>query len=258
MLVLHVWRIMEEKELSGFLLINKPLTKSSFWCVKAIRYIFGRKVRVGHAGTLDPYATGLLIIAVGRPATRRIDELSGLAKEYVAEGKLGQMTDSLDVEGEVVQTCDSAHVTQKSMQDAISTLGSSYIQVPPIYSALKCGGLPLYELARQQYVTHQELHHLVQKKSRKVLLHAVDLLSFKEPFFRIKARVSHGTYIRSLVRDIVERVDCCATMTALERIAIGPFSINDAVDITACDLKGNLEKHLISVDDFFTTITNLG
>jgi tRNA pseudouridine55 synthase len=247
-------------EVTGFLLISKPLAATSFGCIKIVRRALSRaldkKSRVGHAGTLDPYATGLLIIAIGRVATRRLDELSGLQKEYVATIKLGEQTDSLDIEGTVIKTCPFEQLRREDIAAAIASFGSAYHQVPPAHSALKHEGQNLYNLVRKKKMPLEQVQEIAVKKAKLVQLHAIDLLSFELPFFKIHARVSHGTYIRSLVRDIAQQAGSCATMVELERSAIGPFRLQEAVSIVDIETIEDVKKHLISVDDFFARMNS--
>ncbi|HEB41679.1 MAG TPA: tRNA pseudouridine(55) synthase TruB, partial [Candidatus Dependentiae bacterium] len=131
---------------TGFLLLNKPPHITSFACINHIKKIIQEKIKIGHAGTLDPFATGLLIIAIGRQATRNIRYLSTLDKEYIAKAKLGELRNTFDCTGSVTQTMQTTGITEKNLRQAIYSLGSSYKQVPPIYSALKHQGTPLYKL----------------------------------------------------------------------------------------------------------------
>jgi len=215
----------------GFLLVNKPKNVSSFSCVAHIKRLLPKKTKVGHAGTLDPFAQGLLILGVGREATRTMSALMKLDKVYVAIGKLGERTDTLDNTGRIIETADVA-ITRQQLKGAIASLGTGYMQMPPVYSALKYQGMPLYALARKQLITPDELDTIVAQKRRHVTLHAVELLAFEFPYFTIQAHVSHGTYVRSLIDDIAVRAGSCATTHALERIAIGPWDLREAHAVT--------------------------
>ncbi len=246
---------MEPEKIAGFLLINKPKDITSFTVVKRIqKLVGGRKIKVGHTGTLDPFATGLLIIAIDRRATKHIDQFLKLDKIYIAQGKLGELTDTLDYTGAVIQTSDASNVTNEGIQEAIKKMGSSYIQTPPIYAALKHKGQPLYKLARQKKLSVDELETIVQYKKREISLYELELLAFEPPFFTIKAHVSHGTYIRCLVNDIAQLVGSIATTYQLERTAIGPFTIEQAVDLEALATIEDVEKHLGSIESFLQQI----
>src|SRR5579872_1909126 len=132
---------------SGFLLINKPCGISSYGCINHIKRIIKQKIKIGHAGTLDPFASGLLIVALGREATRQIDHFMTMEKTYVATGKCGELTDTLDLTGTVVSTT-AVIPTEEEIKTALASFGSSYEQIPPLYSALKYQGNPLYALVR--------------------------------------------------------------------------------------------------------------
>ena len=227
---------------SGFLLINKPAGISSYGCIGYLKRIIKQKVKIGHAGTLDPFATGLLVVAIGREATRLMSAVMVMEKTYRATGKCGELTDTLDYTGKIIST--SAYIpTQQEIRNSIDSFGSSYTQIPPLYSALKHNGERLYALARHNGNV-QELQEIAASKSRTVQLYDLQLLSYESPQFTIQARVSHGTYIRTLVNDIAVRtcpsdpvgqrgVGSCATTYQLERSAIGPFNVNQAMPLEA-------------------------
>ncbi|MDP3889099.1 MAG: tRNA pseudouridine(55) synthase TruB [bacterium] len=239
--------------IEGFLLINKPSGKTSYDCVEHIKRLIGKKVKIGHAGTLDPFATGLLIIALERNATRILGQLLSLDKEYIAQGKLGIETDTLDVTGETIRY-DARKSTEQEIRQAIERLGSSYLQTPPIYSALKFEGNRLYELARSGKKSMQELESMVHEKAKEVHLYALNLVDFDLPFFTIRAHVSHGTYIRSLVRDIAYEANNCATTYTLQRTKIGPYSIEQSVDLINLQTIDDIMQYVISIDQFLESI----
>jgi tRNA pseudouridine55 synthase len=190
-----------------------------------------RSVKVGHAGTLDPFATGLLLICVGRECTKSIKKLFDLDKTYVVKAKLGELTDTLDPTGEIIKTCDTSHVTKKMLEDTIKNFGTTYEQTPPIFSALKHKGSPLYKLARTKKLSVEELEKIIETKKRIVTIHELKLLDFDLPYFSFLARVSKGTYIRSLANDITKKVDSCATTHELERTHIGTFSLKNSTNL---------------------------
>src|SRR6266404_3305046 len=217
---------------SGFLLINKPAGISSFGCIKYLKRILRQKIKIGHAGTLDPFATGLLIVALGREATRLISQIMVMEKTYIATGKCGELTDTLDYTGTVVSASEYIP-SEQEMRTSLASFGSSYTQIPPLYSALKYKGERLYALARNNSIELQELQEIAASKSRTVQLYDVQLLSYASPQFTIKARVSHGTYIRTLINDIAVRAGSCATTHQLVRTAIGSFDLAQATDLEA-------------------------
>ena len=239
----------------GFLLVNKPAGISSFYVVKKIKQLIPTREKIGHAGTLDPLASGLLIIGVGRTATRHLGQFMSLQKTYIATGKLGEQTDSLDLEGTVIQTCSSAGIEPESIRSAVSSFPNKYFQVPPIYSALKHEGVRLYHAARKQSKTVEELEAIAEQKKRQVTLHNLHLTEINLPYFTIEATVSHGTYIRVLVNDIAKKVGSCATTYTLARTAIGVFTLQKAHDFTTITSLQALETMLIPVEKFLTILS---
>ena len=206
--------------MQGFLLIDKPEGITSFSAVSRIKRLAHEK-RVGHTGTLDPLATGVLPIFVGR-ATALSSILLEAEKQYTATVKLGITTDTCDVTGEV-QSEKCVSVTKAELLDQLQKVKGEISQIPPIYSALKKDGVRLYELARRG--------EEVEIEPRQVRINTLDLLEFEDDTFKIYVSCSKGTYIRSLCRDIGEALGCGATMTALRRNATCGFSEEDAVKL---------------------------
>lgn len=229
----------------GFLLINKPAGITSFACIKHIKRIIRKKIKIGHTGTLDDFASGLLIICIGRSATRYVPDFMGLPKEYVVKAKLGELTDSLDVTGSVIETRPIGNISHADLEKAMCSLMPSYEQIPPIYSALKHEGKPLYELARRQHISAVELEAIVKKKTRRVTLHEMELLSFEPPFFTVRAVVSKGTYVRSLANDIAQKCFLPATTYELERTKIGKASLGQAVHLSSLKTRDDIQNYLI-------------
>ncbi len=254
-MIVPYYYTMETQKLIGFLLIKKPKHISSFECIRKLQKLVGHKKGIGHTGTLDPFATGLLIIAFDRSATKHIDKFLKLDKTYIAKGKLDELTDTLDYTGNVIAVTDASNITQDDIVSAIKQLGSYYTQTPPMYAALKHKGTPLYQLARNQELSSQELAAITEQKQRTVTLHKLELLDWQPPFFTAKAHVSHGTYIRSLVNDIAKLRGSCATTYELERTEIGPFKIADAVELEALVTIEDIEKYMISIEDMLKALT---
>ena len=228
----------------GFILINKPAGLTSFQCVARIKKLVGKGAHVGHTGTLDCFATGLLIIAISRKATREIDKIMKLDKWYLAQAKLGELTDSLDINGVLIEE-KNVTVTHEQLEESIRSFGTGYEQIPPLYSALKHQGKNLSDLARRGSMSAEQLASITTAKKRFINLYSIELQSFTPPFFTILAHVSHGTYIRSLMNDIAQRVGTVATTHALQRTAIGRFTVEKAVDLYEIDSRETLEKKLI-------------
>jgi len=233
----------------GFLLINKPIGISSFGCISYLKRIIGKKIKIGHAGTLDPFASGLLIVAIGRQATRLIDSLMKMDKTYVAVGKCGELTDTLDHTGTIIATT-KVIPSQEQLQKSFESFGSSYEQIPPLYSALKHEGKPLYALMRQQLVNEKDLHAIAQEKKRIVFLYDKRFIVYNPPFFTIQVTVSSGTYIRTLINDIATRSGSIATTYQLERVKIGPFFLSQAICLDAIHSQEILEQHIIPIENF--------
>lgn len=218
----------KEDYLNGqVLLIDKPLEWTSFQAVNKIRWHikqkFGlKKIKVGHAGTLDPLATGLLIICTGKQ-TKKISEYQGLIKEYTGTFTVGATTPSYDLETEIDQTFSTTHLTDDILVDTTSKFLGEIDQKPPIFSAIKKDGKRLYELARKGETT--------EIKSRKVTISEFELTHISLPDVNFKVVCSKGTYIRSLAYDFGIALDSGAHLSALRRTKIGHFSVEDAVTI---------------------------
>ena len=245
---------------TGFLLINKPVGMSSYGCIGHIKRVLfhsgfdgqqvRQKIKIGHAGTLDPFANGLLIVALGREATRHLSRIMLMEKTYVATGKYGELTDTLDCTGTVVAITDIIP-SELSTQHALDTFGSFYEQIPPLYSALKYQGKPLYALVRNKIMDTQQLEEIAHNKRRIIQLYDKKLVSYEAPFSTIQVRVSSGTYVRTLINDIAIRAGSCATTYQLARIAIGPFNLDRAIDISFLTTIDDVNSHIIPIDLFF-------
>jgi tRNA pseudouridine55 synthase len=202
----------------GLLLIDKPTGVTSHDVVNDVRRAL-RTRKVGHAGTLDPMATGLLLVGVGR-ATRLLRFLGDLPKGYEGSARLGVETDTLDADGAVVRTADVS-VSEHEVRAAMERLVGVSMQRPPAYSAVKVGGRRLYQAAREGEV--------VEAAPRPIRVDAFDLLVFDPPDFDFRVTCSGGTYVRVLVADVGKTLSCGAHLTRLVRTSIGPFRLRDAV-----------------------------
>ena len=211
---------------SGTILsFDKPLEWTSFGLVNKVRYLLCRhigekKLKVGHAGTLDPLATGVLIICTGK-ATKQIDTLQAKTKEYVATLQLGATTPSFDLKTEVDATYPTAHITEEKVQEALTRFIGRIEQVPPSYSACKVDGKRAYDLARQGKE--------VELKAKVLVIDEIELLDFNPTAMQATIRVvcSKGTYIRALARDIGLALESGAHLTALRRTRIGDYKVED-------------------------------
>ena len=223
-------RLSPEDFLTGqVLLINKPLGWTSFDVVNKIRYVLrnytgNKKIKVGHAGTLDPLATGLLIICTGK-FTKRIDEYQGMPKSYRATIKLGAETPSYDAETQPSQTYDISHLNIEDVTAAMQNFVGELDQFPPIYSAIKQDGKKLYELARKG--------EEVELRSRKVSVTKFELVENKWPEIVADIDCSKGTYIRSLAHDLGKALNAGGYLTGLVRTSIGEFNLREAQELDA-------------------------
>lgn len=224
--------------MTGFIILDKPEGITSFIGGAIVRRVTGEK-KTGHTGTLDPIATGVLPVAVGGNAPRFIELLPSHDKGYRASFKLGTTTDTLDITGTVLSTCDKIP-DEDEVKKAISHFQGAIEQLPPMYSAIKKDGKRLYELARQGIE--------VEREKRIVTIYSCEFVSFENGEYTIDVKCSKGTYIRSLISDIGEMLGCGAVMTALRRTLSNGFSIDEAH--TEDVLKGaeDITKFLIPVD----------
>ncbi len=206
--------------MQGLILLNKPEGITSFSAVAKIKWLAGEK-RVGHTGTLDPLATGVLPIFLGR-ATALSGILLDADKSYIATVRLGVVTDSCDITGNILSE-QEVEITKEQLEAALDNFRGDIKQIPPMYSALKKDGVRLYELARQGKT--------VDIEARDVRISRLELLDFSGDTFKIAVDCSKGTYIRSLCRDIGDKLGCGATMTALVRTATSGFKIEDTVSL---------------------------
>ncbi len=211
------------------LLINKPLTWTSFDVVNKLRYAITRKlgnrIKVGHAGTLDPLATGLLIICTGK-MTKRIDELTGMDKEYTGTFLLGATTPSYDSEMEVDATFPTEHITEDLLNEAVKSFIGVTQQMPPIYSAIKIDGKTSYAQARKGKD--------VEMKTRTVEIKEFELTNFDLPQVEFSVLCGKGTYIRSLAFDFGKAVNSGAYLKALCRTKIGNYDLRNSMTVEEC------------------------
>ncbi|MDD4924798.1 MAG: tRNA pseudouridine(55) synthase TruB [Dehalococcoidales bacterium] len=207
--------------MDGILNINKPAGVTSFKIVSLVRHLTGER-RVGHAGTLDPLACGVLPVCFGR-ATRVIEFLMDAQKTYRAVIELGIATDTYDIEGTVIREKDASSITRQDIESALCCFLGAIEQEPPMYSALKHNGQCLYKLARAGIA--------VERKKRQVYIYRLELVDYNPPFVTIEMECSKGTYVRSLANDLGERLGCGACVTELVRLKYGPFDIEEAVSV---------------------------
>lgn len=223
----------------GILNVYKPINMTSFDVVREIRKLTNEK-KVGHCGTLDPLACGVLPVCIGK-ATKAIDYIMDNNKEYIATLKLGEITDTYDLEGKVISTSD-VKVNEEQVIEAVNSFKGTIKQVPPMYSALKVNGKKLYELARQGIE--------VEREAREINIYEIEILNIDIPYIKIQVNCSKGTYIRSLCYDIGQKLNCGAVMTSLERIATGKFTKENSIKLEDLN-KENIEEYIMDIDNAF-------
>ncbi len=203
---------------SGILLIDKPRGMLSFKLVQILRKQLGVQ-KIGHAGTLDPFATGVMIMLIGREYTRLSDLLLNKSKVYEAVVKLGEATDTYDCDGEITSS-SSYQPTEEEIQKALTAFNGEIEQIPPMYSAKKVGGKKLCDLARKG--------HTIERAPCKVEVQT-EWISYTYPYLHLRIACSKGTYIRSIAHDLGQILNCGAHLTELKRTACGPFTLDQCV-----------------------------
>lgn len=216
--------------MNGVLIINKPQNWTSHDVVNKARGLLQEK-KIGHSGTLDPLATGVLVLCIGK-ATKIVRYLEADDKEYFAELKLGATTDTLDSAGSILETRGYSPPSREEVLLALDRFRGTSLQRPPAYSALKVSGVPSYRLARQGTVMEHE--------KRPVTISSITLLEYRDPLVRFSVTCSKGTYIRTLCADIGEFLGMGAHLTALVRTRSGRFRIEQAIDLEQLSQKASL------------------
>lgn len=206
----------------GLLVVNKPLEWTSMDVIRRVRRLTGIK-KVGHAGTLDPLATGVLLVCIKREATRHIDQLMGMEKEYITTIDLSAFSTTEDAEGVKTNVEVNTPPTYTEIKSTLQQFIGAIQQIPPRYSAIKISGQRAYKLARQ----NKEF----EIKARTITIHSIELLSYNWPSLTIKILCGKGTYIRSLARDIGIALGTGGYLTKLQRTLIGPYTLEQAVDL---------------------------
>lgn len=235
---------MAKEDLNGLIIINKPTNMTS----RDVVNILCKKLQtksIGHIGTLDPIATGVLVCLIGK-YTKLTNILMNHDKEYIASFKLGLLTDTLDITGKILKE-DSYNINKEKVERVLNSFIGTYNQEVPIYSAVKINGKKLYEYARQ--------NEQIDLPKREVIIYSLDLLSIEDDIITIKTKVSKGTYIRSLIRDIGIKLETNATMTSLKRTKLGNFNLEDAYSLE--DIDNNNYKILLLEDFLDLEIINL-
>lgn len=235
--------------LNGIMLIDKPCDWTSHDVVGKLRGILHER-RIGHSGTLDPMATGLLVVFVGR-ATRAVEFAEADSKEYIAGLRLGISTDTQDITGNTLKSSNSLP-SKAELEQALSAFKGEISQIPPMYSAIKVGGRKLYELARRG--------ESVERKPRRVTIEKLEIVGENDGDYILDVVCSKGTYIRTLCNDIGDTLGCGGCMSSLRRVKAGAFSIEKAHtidEIQAAADNGGLDEIIIPVDRLFSAYPEL-
>ena len=226
--------------MNGIIVLNKPAGRTSFEAVRAVSRLFSKE-KAGHSGTLDPMATGVLPVFLGR-ATKLIQYLPDTDKEYIADIAFGTQTDTGDKEGEPVSASD-ARPNEEDWNASVQAHLGEQTQIPPMYSAIKKNGIPLYEMARQGKT--------VDRVPRIITVNDIETLNFSGYTARIRVRCTAGTYIRTLAEDLAAQCGCFAHLTALERTYACGFSIKDAVTLEQLEASEDREQFVIAPEKVF-------
>jgi tRNA pseudouridine55 synthase len=227
----------------GLLLIDKPAAITSHDLVAHLRRLTAIK-RIGHTGTLDPFATGLMLLLFGR-ATRLSQFFMGLDKEYRVWLRLGEESDTLDATGRILET-KPVDVSAEHLRQILNSFRGEIQQIPPMYSAVKVQGKKLYQLARQGKT--------VERAPRLVSIHQLQVLELKLPELEVLVCCSAGTYVRSLVHDIGQKLGCGAIVTALCRTGSGPYRLEQAAPLAELELKADWKSSLVPMERLLTDI----
>lgn len=235
--------------MNGIILVDKPQDWTSHDVVAKLRGVLHER-RIGHSGTLDPLATGLLVVFVGR-ATRAVEFAEADSKEYLAGLRLGVSTDTQDITGNIIAE-SAALPDEAALREALGRFIGDIEQIPPMYSAIKIGGKKLYELARRG--------ESVERAPRKITVSAIDIAGRDGDDYILNISCSKGTYVRTLCSDIGEALGCGACMSSLRRTRAGVFSVDDAhslADIEAAVREGRLSDIILPVDTLFASFPKL-
>jgi len=229
--------------LEGIIVVNKPKGITSFDVIRKLKKILKTK-KIGHTGTLDPLATGIMLVCVGR-ATKLASDLEAKDKIYIADFDIGYATDTYDIEGKKIAE-NTIEISKENLEQSIKKFIGNIKQIPPMYSAIKIDGNKLYHLARKGIE--------VERPERNVTIEYINLLDFKDNKVKIETKVSKGCYIRSLIYDIGQDLGSYATMTALQRKQVGDYSLENSYSLEQIEkmVLNNDFKFLKTIEEIFS------
>ena len=229
--------------MEGIIVVNKPKGITSFDVIRKLKKIFKTK-KIGHTGTLDPLATGVMLVCVGK-ATKLASDLEAKDKIYIADFDIGYATDTYDIKGKKIAE-NTIEISKENLEQSIKKFIGNIKQVPPMYSAIKIDGNKLYHLARKGIE--------IERPERDVTIEYINLLDFKDNKAKIETKVSKGCYIRSLIYDIGQDLETYATMTALQRKQVGDYSLEDSYSLEQIEemVLNNDFKFLKTIEEIFS------
>lgn len=227
-----------KKSPTGFMLIDKPAGITSHAVISKLRWLTQIK-KIGHAGTLDPFATGLLIVAIGRESTKKISEFVKMDKEYEAKILFGAETDTYDSEGKITKEYFCEKIKKKQINEVLWQFIGKQDQIPPMYSAKKVNGKKLYELARMNIE--------IERKPCQIEIFNLDLMKYSWPTLDVKIKCTSGTYIRTLAFDLGKKLQCGAYLKSLRRTKINTFDVSQAVKLEKLTTD-NWQKYLFDLN----------
>ncbi len=229
------------KPVNGIVLLDKPAGLTSNRALQTLRRLFDAR-KAGHTGSLDPFATGMLPLCLGE-ASKTAAFMIAANKTYRAVARLGLATDTGDIEGSTILNMDIPELSESMIRESFAAFLGEIEQVPPMYSALKQQGQPLYKLARQGKT--------VERSPRKIVIHDLKLLGFGEQFLEFEVKCSKGTYIRTLAEDLARALDTCAHLVSLRRLSVEPFASGHMVTLNQLESDAEsqtLDQHLLPID----------
>lgn len=231
--------------MNGILLVDKPADWTSHDVVAKLRGVFGER-RIGHAGTLDPMATGLLVVFLGR-ATKAVSFAEAQEKRYIARLRLGVVTDTQDITGNVLSQSEQ-HVTRTELEGALAAFRGEIRQIPPMYSAIKVNGKRLYDVARRGGE--------VEREARPITIHRIAVIGCVDGDWLLDVTCSKGTYIRTLCHDIGASLGCGGTLAALRRISVGNYRVSEAHTVERLSKlpREEAERLLMPLDSLFSSL----